>query len=199
MTRAYRSALRIEQTGQTRERILETFMEMLAEPGTHDVTIPELAKRAGVSVRTAFRHFPTRDALFDGLNESWNAAQPTRLPRTPESFAAYVRSLYAGFAERESLVRATRQSKPLQEARARRKPQQRKHMAELFAPVTRHLDDRDARKAAAVLHVLAGSDTWLTMRDVWELTPDEAADASAWAIETLIAQLKARKPIRTPR
>jgi AcrR family transcriptional regulator len=196
--RAYQSPLRAEQVEQTRDRILDTFLEMLAEPGTHDVTIPELARRAGVSVRTAFRYFPTREALFDGLNDWWKRTSVRRLPDTPESFAPYVRALFEGFAEHESMIRATRQSKPLQEARARRKPQQRRQMAEVFAPITRHLGERDARKVAAVIHVLAGSDAWLTMRETWDLTSAEAADAAVWAMDVLIAQLKARKPFRPP-
>jgi AcrR family transcriptional regulator len=196
--RAYQSPLRAEQVEQTRDRILDTFLEMLAEPGTHDVTIPELARRAGVSVRTAFRHFPTREALFDGLDNWWKTKSAQRLPETPESFAPYVRALFDSFAEHESMIRAVRQSKPLQEARARRKPQQRRRMTDLFAPITGHLGERDARKAAAIIHVLAGSDSWLTMRETWDLTSEEAADAAVWAIDVLIAQLKTRKPFRPP-
>src|SRR5262245_62838949 len=124
MPRTYQSPLRAEQTGQTRERILETFLEMLAEPGVHDVTIPELAKRAGISVRTAFRHFPTRESLFDGLNESGKTESARRLPRAVDEVVDYVGSLYGSFAANEPLIRAVRHSKPLQEARARRKPQQ---------------------------------------------------------------------------
>jgi len=199
MPRAYQSPLRAGQVEQTRERILETFLEMLGEPGTHDVTMPELARRAGVSVRTAFRHFPTREDLYDGLNEWWKQASSTPLPRAPEDLPQYARALFATFAANDHLVRATRQSKALQEARARRKQQQRRYMAGVLAPLVRHLDDRDARKAIAVLHMLVGSDMWLTLRETWDLTSEEAADASAWAVDTLMNQLRAKKPMRPAR
>jgi AcrR family transcriptional regulator len=198
MPRTYASPLRAGQTEQTRERILAAFVELLADPETRDVTIPEIAERAGVAVRTAYRHFPTREDLFEAVNEWWKAAA-AEPPRTPAEFPDYIRSLYTSFAKHEQLVRATRHSKPLQEARARRKPQQRKYLTKVLEPWTRHLDDVEARQALAVLHLLTGSEAWLTLHETWDLTPEQAGDAAAWAVETLAAQLRARKPIRPAR
>ena len=58
--------------------------------------------------------------------------------------------------------------------------------------------DRHKRKIGDRLGALAGSDAWLAMRETWDLTSAEAADAAVWAIDVLIAQLKARKPFRPP-
>jgi AcrR family transcriptional regulator len=63
--RAYESPLRAEQMEETRRRILRAVTEALADPTTAEVTIPLVARRARVSLRTVYRHFRTREALFD--------------------------------------------------------------------------------------------------------------------------------------
>lgn len=47
----------------TREALLEAAYELFAERGYHETTVDEIADAAGVSRRTAFRYFPTKDSL----------------------------------------------------------------------------------------------------------------------------------------
>ena len=68
-TRPYESPLRAEQMEQTRLRILEATADVLADDEVEEVTVPVVAMRARVSVRTVYRHFPTKDALFDAFGE----------------------------------------------------------------------------------------------------------------------------------
>jgi AcrR family transcriptional regulator len=49
-------------------RVLEAARELLAERGL-DVTMDEIARRAGVGVGTAYRRFGSRDELLDALFE----------------------------------------------------------------------------------------------------------------------------------
>ena len=53
--RAYESPLRAEQMEQTRLRILHAVTEVLADPTAEEVTIPLVARRARVSLRTVYR------------------------------------------------------------------------------------------------------------------------------------------------
>ena len=64
-TRPYESPLRAEQMEQTRLRILRAVTDVLADPAAEEVTIPLVARRARVSLRTVYRYFPTRETLFD--------------------------------------------------------------------------------------------------------------------------------------
>ena len=68
-TRPYESPLRAEQLEQTRLRILEAMADVLADEEVEEVTVPLVAMRARVSVRTVYRHFPTKEALFDAFGE----------------------------------------------------------------------------------------------------------------------------------
>jgi AcrR family transcriptional regulator len=51
---------------RNRERVLAAAREAFAEHGA-DLPVEEIARRAGVGVGTVYRHFPSKDALLDGL------------------------------------------------------------------------------------------------------------------------------------
>ncbi|MGW4772108.1 TetR/AcrR family transcriptional regulator [Nocardia sp. NPDC004278] len=51
---------------RNRELVLVTAQEMLSTDGM-SVSFDEIARRAGVGVGTVYRHFPTRDALFEAV------------------------------------------------------------------------------------------------------------------------------------
>ena len=67
--RSYHSPLREQQTRATRIQILEALIDLINDRGAHDLSIKDLAGRAGVSERTVYRHFADRRALLDGLVE----------------------------------------------------------------------------------------------------------------------------------
>src|SRR4051812_42662362 len=65
--RSYESPLREEQTAATRERILATVAELVVNENPALVSIPMIAEKARVSVRTVYRHFPTKEDLYSAL------------------------------------------------------------------------------------------------------------------------------------
>src|SRR5829696_10022360 len=108
-TRPYESPLRAEQLEQTRLRILEAMADVLADEEVAEVTVPLVAMSARVSVRTVYRHFPTKEALFDAFSE-W-AEEHLRLtlvsyPETLEGVRDMAPALYRMYDEQEPLIRA---------------------------------------------------------------------------------------------
>jgi len=63
-------SLREEQVRLTQQRILDTFESELLERGYADISIRSVAKRAGISVPTVYRHYPNKEALLLALMES---------------------------------------------------------------------------------------------------------------------------------
>jgi len=49
------------------ERLLAAASAAFAERGGDDVSLEEIARRAGVGIGTLYRHFPTRPALFEAV------------------------------------------------------------------------------------------------------------------------------------
>lgn len=70
---------------QTKARLQQVGLELIAEAGYEAVTVGEIARAAGVSHMTFFRHFPTKQSLvlqdpFDPAIAAAVAAQPPDLP-----------------------------------------------------------------------------------------------------------------------
>lgn len=55
---------------RNRERLLDAARVALAAGGA-DVSLDEIARSAGVGSGTLYRHFPTRQALLDGVVSAW--------------------------------------------------------------------------------------------------------------------------------
>jgi AcrR family transcriptional regulator len=173
---------------QTRLKLLETLAELLAEE-VDDVSVAGVAERAKVSVRTAYRYFPTRDAMFDAFND-WMKVKlgqpmiPTKLEDMPSAAA----ELVAYFQANERLMRASK-SLPGRELRKRRKAEQVKGFTKMVDNAVTNLDADQIRIRAAAMHQLIGSDVWIALRDHWGLDQAQAIEAMQWGIRALTAQL----------
>ena len=64
--RTYSSALRDEQADATRTRILEALVRTMAA-GIGGLSIPAVAREAGVSIPTIYRHFGSKHGLVEAL------------------------------------------------------------------------------------------------------------------------------------
>ena len=63
--RAYTMRARADAKAATRLRVLRAVLELSEEKMTIEITLDEVASRAGTSVQTVLRHFGSRDGLLD--------------------------------------------------------------------------------------------------------------------------------------
>lgn len=56
---------RLKDTKSTRNRILETSLKLFSQKGYLGATTKEIAKEAGIAEITLFRHFPSKEELFE--------------------------------------------------------------------------------------------------------------------------------------
>lgn len=56
---------------RNRERILDVARQVFREKGYDNASLDEIAKRAGVGPGTLYRHFPTREVLYDAAIQAW--------------------------------------------------------------------------------------------------------------------------------
>src|SRR5262245_11603246 len=68
-SRAYRGRRGQPATAATRERVITTVRELLAEGTFHEATVEEIATRAGVARATLYQHFGSRMGLIDAICE----------------------------------------------------------------------------------------------------------------------------------
>jgi AcrR family transcriptional regulator len=71
---------------RNREKVLEAARQLFAEQG-YEVPLDEIATKAGVGPGTVYRHFPTKQALFQAVTETRvstmiaSASEPAESPR----------------------------------------------------------------------------------------------------------------------
>jgi AcrR family transcriptional regulator len=95
-----RSALVARQTDLTQRLILEAALEVAAETPTEPLSVRATAKRAGMSERTVFRYFATREDLVTAAAGAFE--QRLNLPQAPDSLEgllAYPQALYGCFED----------------------------------------------------------------------------------------------------
>jgi AcrR family transcriptional regulator len=115
--------LRAVHRDDTRRVILQAFLDLLEDESPVSLSVPDVAARAGVSVRTLYRYFPNKDALVTGANEWFSSrAQQMIGNRTlgVDDLGVYLEGVWTAFSENIAAVRTQHTSPGGREFRARR-------------------------------------------------------------------------------
>ena len=189
-------SLRERMKAQTRELIVDQLVAALAEGALGQASHDALAKRVGVSRQTVYRYFPDRDALMEALwariNAELSGGGAPGLPTTEQGLLDVLAPLFANYDRIAPLITIS-QSTP--EGRAMRlsvKDRRSRAFLDVTADATAGLSAEDKKLAAAIVQLLVGGQAWLEMRQQWDLTGEQMARATGWAVRTLLADLHAR-------
>ncbi|WP_407835172.1 TetR/AcrR family transcriptional regulator [Streptomyces sp. DSM 116496] len=201
--RAYESPLRAGQLEQTRQLILAALTEAIADESVQELTIPLVAERAGVAVRTVYRHFPTREALF----AAWSGWAQENLhvlmqsyPDTLDGLRRVAPELYRSYDEHAPLILAMLNSKAARPLREQGRRDRFHSVETALAELTAEADPVARRRAVAVLYLLVSAPAWQAMRLQAGLDGVEAGAAAAWAVRVLTDELRRDPdgPLRHP-
>jgi AcrR family transcriptional regulator len=93
-------------------RLLEAASSAFVEHGADDVSLEEIARRAGVGIGTLYRHFPTRQALLEAVytdqveSLSARAAELLRAESPGDALADWMRALVKFSSTKRSMTTA---------------------------------------------------------------------------------------------
>src|SRR3954451_7143136 len=125
MVRPYHSDVRDERAQQTRSALLDAYEQLLLELPIEQVTLPAVARRAGVTKPTAYSHFPDNDALMQGFvhhtRDRIGLAHETLARIPPSQLPDAVRGNYARYERHERLLLHVMDSPSYNRARLARK------------------------------------------------------------------------------
>jgi len=196
MVRSYESALRREQADKTRLALLEACEALLLEGPVEEVTLPKIAKRAGVTAPTAYRHFPTQDALMAGFMEhlrhriGMGHEAITAVP--PESVHAIPLVNYASYEKAAPLLRAIMQSPAYDRVRLGRRVDRAGIAAAAWGDRRGEIPDDRFREMLGALYLLVTPAAWRWLRETWGLDGEAAARAASWATGALAEAILAQ-------
>jgi len=188
-SRAYRSELRAQQADDTKARILDATVRVMAG-GIATLSIPAVAREARVSVPTIYRHFGTKQGLLAAVYphlERRAGRGELVMPSSIGQLREGVRTLLDHLESFDDLARAAMASPAAGEARALSMPRRlglTRRMADTVEPPL-SLTDRD--RLARLLVILTSSAALRTWRDHLGVSADQAADEIEWVIRSVIA------------
>jgi len=184
-------SLRSRQAELARTAILQALLSHLEAGDADQVSMDDLARQAGVSRRTLYRYFPTRDDLLAAAAE-WIRDDVLQLPVGigAEGIVESFRRAAMRLREHPGVARALLRTET---GRALRTGYRTDRVAAIREALVREvpgLSRPQLERAAGVLTYLCSSSAWITIQDESGLDAAGAQAAVAWAIESLLARLR---------
>lgn len=188
--RSYDNTFRAEQAEQTRTRLLHAARDMMAEQQRQPLSMSAVAARAGVSEPTAYRHFPSRDALLEALAtlHAQELGQPP-LAEVPADLPLNMIALSQYFGRNAAWLRSAMANPHTAEVRASGRKRRVGALRVMLAPRLSHLEEREREVALASLLSVMRLETWNFITG-HGLDDDEAGRAMAWAVQAFLDALE---------
>ncbi len=191
----YHSMLRQEQMKRTREQILEGLVRTMAH-GFAEISIPAVAREAGVSVPTVYRYFRTKRELIEALGGYMvqKAGLTTSLPpQNTDELLMMVKQLFVTYENLDEILRAAALSEYAYELRKEVLPMRVKMIENALEPVISQANEEDRARLRNVVLILTSTATIRAFKDYLNLSGEEAADSVIWAIQTLLQGVAEQK------
>jgi AcrR family transcriptional regulator len=199
---------RTNQKRRTRQAVVEAARQLLDQG--ESPTVAQAAEAAGVGRTTAYRYFPTQEALLLELAvhadvddvEDIVAAPPTdgsavdHLRAVLRSFNEHVFADEASYRSASRLyldlwlaAKAAGDDEPVV-----REGRRRRWIEASLAPLRASMAPATWDRLVAALTLVAGAETMITLRDVARLDADQAMAVADWAVQALVAAATAEQP-----
>ena len=190
--------LRARRAQVTKEAILATLVTLVSERGVNDFSVQRVADAVGVTHRTVYNYFPSRDALLEALGawlqEKFVPLFGTTTGSLPDADAdalpRLMEATHRGFDEHREAAKAfvtlaigSRLTKSQTERTA--------VLERMLACDIEHLGHDEAAAAVAILRGIGSSTFWYQLRRDERVSPSALARATRWAAATLIRDLAA--------
>jgi AcrR family transcriptional regulator len=188
--------LRERHKQYTRGLIFEALAVIIAKDGIYNFSVQHVADRAGVSHRTVYRHFPSREALIndfsDWLNQSMLERGAISEVSSTDEIAMAAEVNFSLWDEYPALMSEMAKTYFVTGLRLDDRDRRTQAFRALMTEAAPNADPQDVQRAFMIIRCLASSLTWTFFREQLDVDGREAGQAVAWAINTLIRDLKDR-------
>jgi len=193
-------SLREQQAETARRQILNAVTALLEQSSVDALTMPRVADLSGVSLRTLYRYYPSREQLLEAAgrwigSELLGQGYPQSLDEVADSFEDGCRQ----FDRHPGLVRALALSELGREVRGYRRGERLDAIGNALHKEVGDLPEEELRRAGAVLAYLHNMLAYTTLREEQGLQCEEIGEALGWAIRTLVDDLRRQQRTRGKR
>jgi AcrR family transcriptional regulator len=193
MTTWYMSSiisLNDRHTDATRELILSTAIELLERSGVSELTVRAVAKQAGMSERTVFRYYATRDEFLDAAaSEATRLMQPPAPPTTIRQLLNFPDPLYRCFEDRAPLVQAALHTEIFKRVRAEAAEKRWQAVAVLIDQHATNRSKKDRKIGATNINYYLSATTWHYYRSHFELSLEDTIACAKAALRLIVDDL----------
>lgn len=185
-------SIRDQHLKATRRAILNALGEQIAESGTMGFSVKDVAERAGVTHRTVYNHFPTREELNNAFaahvedlvweEEGGPPPEITSIRELPEQ----LRDLYRMLEAHEARLRAYAMLMVATRAQAQVAVDHARHFEALLQAEVGPVPDGEARAVVAALRMFASTIGWHLLTEHQGLSSADAVNTSVWATRVLL-------------
>ena len=185
------TSLRGQHAAVTRTRILSAVAELLEEGDAEELTMPDVAAASGVSLRTIYRYYATREELLEAAGR-WIGDELLRhpYPATLDEVADRFEEGAPDFDDHPGLVRAMALSQLGRRVRGYRRRERLEALARALRDELPGLPEDELRRAEAVIAYLHNILAYTTLREENGLSGEEIGRAIGWAIRALVEDLR---------
>lgn len=192
------SDLRARHHEATRREILDATQQLVVEVHGWTLSMADVAERAGVSRRTLYRYFSTKDELLEVASREWAAERQDELDFSIDDLAPlqqWMITQWRALADNLPAVLAQHTSPQGRELRERWLPRARRMTRDALTDLPIARDERE--ELADVLLAVLSSSMFLELVDRMGHAPERAAELVTWAARSIIQRAEADGEIRT--
>ena len=158
--------------------------------GLADVTVPAVAREAGVSVPTVYRHFRTKRDLLAALQPHLQrraGIDASVLPTSIHELRGSLVSVLSGMEGLDDVMRAAHASPGAEEVRRVHAPNRFKLARKVIDGIAPELSEADADRIARILVIMTASPALRVWREDFGASVDEIADDIDRTVRAAIA------------
>jgi AcrR family transcriptional regulator len=182
-------SIRAENAERTRVRILDAVVDLVGSRGDCDFTMPEVAAASGVSLRTLYRYFPSRDHIVDAVAAVGDRVAASNLPAAEFDLVdlrAWLEEAWRALLDQEALIRAQHTSPGGAAIRRARIPFFREVTRSLLLREVPGLDDERVDDIVDTTLLVVSSSALFEFLDVLEIPIERAARLAAETVERAV-------------
>ncbi len=184
----YHSNLRQEQMRRTREQILDALVRTIGQ-GVAGLSIPAVAREAGVSIPTIYRHFHNKQELVAALGgylmQKMGVASMQQ-PRSLDDLLAFARYTFVKAEDMDEAVKIIAVSELGSQMRKNAMPLRIKMLEDALADELAPLNEQERVRLRNMILILTSSAMIRAFKEYLDLSGEAAADTVEWAIHLLV-------------